>query len=130
MRWARFEREGTPGYGIVEDDLVEAIDGTPFDEWRRTGERHSVAEITWLPPVVPATFYCVGLNYADHIVMEAKLHGQRGVARARVGPGGGTRRPDRRGIGPSHGAQVARAPSRRRPVTRRLQRSAIEGTDS
>ena len=79
MRWTRFAREGTPSYGIVEDDLVEAVDGTPFGEWRRTGERRPVADITWLPPVVPPTFYCVGLNYADHIVMEAKLRGAEPV---------------------------------------------------
>ena len=79
MRWARFEREGNPGYGIVEDALVEAVDGTPFGDWRRTGERHPVAGITWLPPVVPPTFYCVGLNYAEHIAMEAKLRGAEPV---------------------------------------------------
>ena len=75
MRWARFERDGVASYGIVEDDVVETIEGTPFGEHRRTGDRHPIADITWLPPVVPPTFYCVGLNYAEHIVMAAKLLG-------------------------------------------------------
>ena len=28
MRWARFEHEGAAGYGIVEDDAVEAVEGS------------------------------------------------------------------------------------------------------
>ena len=79
MRWARFEHEGAAGYGIVEDDAVEAVEGTPFGEHRRTGIRHPLAGITWLPPVVPPTFYCVGLNYAEHVRMEAKLRGREPV---------------------------------------------------
>ena len=75
MRWARFEHDGAATYGIVEDEIVEAVDGTPFGEYRRTGERRPLAGIAWLPPVIPPTFYCVGLNYAEHIVMEAKLRG-------------------------------------------------------
>ena len=75
MRWARFERDGVAGYGIIADDVIEAIEGTPFGEHRRSGDRHPVAGITWLPPVIPPTFYCVGLNYAEHIVMAAKLLG-------------------------------------------------------
>ena len=42
MRWTRFERDGVATYGIVEDDLVEAVEGTPFGEHRRTGDRHAV----------------------------------------------------------------------------------------
>ena len=75
MRWTRFEHAGRATYGIVEGDAVEAVDGTPFGEYRRTGVRHPIDEITWLAPVVPPTFYCVGLNYAEHIRMEAKLRG-------------------------------------------------------
>ena len=79
MRWARFEHEGAAVCGIVEGDAVEAVEGTPFGEHRRTGIRHPLTGITWLPPVVPPTFYCVGLNYAEHILMEAKLHGREPV---------------------------------------------------
>ena len=75
MRWARFERDGAAAYGIVEGESIEAVEGTPFGEYRRTGVRHPLAGIAWLPPVVPPTFYCVGLNYAEHIRMEAKLRG-------------------------------------------------------
>ena len=79
MRWARFEHEGAATCGIVEDDAIEAVEGTPFVEYRRTGVRHPLADITWLPPVIPPTFYCVGLNYAEHILMEAQLRGAEPV---------------------------------------------------
>ena len=79
MRWARFEHDGAATYGIAEDEFVEAVDGTPFGAYRRTGDRHPLAGIAWLPPVIPPTFYCVGLNYAEHIVMEAKLRGAEPV---------------------------------------------------
>ena len=37
--------------------------------------RVPLADATWLPPVIPPTFYCVGLNYAEHLEMAAKLMG-------------------------------------------------------
>ena len=83
MRWARFEHDGATTFGTVEDEFIEVVEGTPFGEHRRTGVRRSIDGITWLPPVVPPTFYCVGLNYADHIVMEAKLRGVEPVLPAK-----------------------------------------------
>ena len=83
MRWARFEHKGAAGYGIVEDDFIEAVEGTPFGEYRRAGVRHPLAGIAWLPPVIPPTFYCVGLNYAEHVLMEAKLRGAEPVLPAK-----------------------------------------------
>ena len=85
MRWARFEHGGVTTYGIVEDDTVEAVEGTPFGEYRRTGVRHPLAAIGWLPPVIPPTFYCVGLNYAEHILMAAKLYGREPVLAGQAG---------------------------------------------
>lgn len=83
MRWARFEVEGQARYGIVDSAGIEAVDGTPFGEHQRSGERFALDAITWLPPVVPCNFYCVGLNYAEHIRMEAKLRGREPVLPAK-----------------------------------------------
>jgi 2-keto-4-pentenoate hydratase/2-oxohepta-3-ene-1,7-dioic acid hydratase in catechol pathway len=67
MRWCRFEHGGKRGQGIVEDDEVVVVEGDMLGEHRRTGERHAVERVNFLPPVVPSTFFCVGLNYAAHI---------------------------------------------------------------
>ena len=79
MRWARFECDGAVSYGIVEDGVVEVVEGNPFDGHRRTGKRHPFDAITWLPPVIPPTFYCVGLNYIEHVKMAAALRGEEPV---------------------------------------------------
>ena len=31
MRWARFEQNGTPTYGVVEGDEIIPVRGSPFD---------------------------------------------------------------------------------------------------
>jgi 2-keto-4-pentenoate hydratase/2-oxohepta-3-ene-1,7-dioic acid hydratase in catechol pathway len=75
MRWARFLHEGQARFGIVDDDGIEAVVGTPFDHYGRSGLRVPLAAVTWLPPVMPANFYCVGLNYAEHVIHAAKKRG-------------------------------------------------------
>jgi len=79
MRWSRFECDGTVSYGIVGNETVEVVEGNPFDGHRRTGEHHALDAITWLPPVIPPTFYCVGLNYAEHLKMSAERRGETPV---------------------------------------------------
>ena len=67
MRWARFDQNGTPAYGVVEGDEIIPVRGSPFEMWERTGTRLPLAEVKLLVPVVPATFYAAGLNYAEHV---------------------------------------------------------------
>jgi 2-keto-4-pentenoate hydratase/2-oxohepta-3-ene-1,7-dioic acid hydratase in catechol pathway len=77
MRWCRVPVAGGVSYGLVVDDVVEIVDGSPFGDHRRTGERSSLGDVTLLPPVVPGTFYAVGYNYARHVREAAE---RRGVA--------------------------------------------------
>jgi 2-keto-4-pentenoate hydratase/2-oxohepta-3-ene-1,7-dioic acid hydratase in catechol pathway len=67
MRWARFDQNGTPTYGVVEGDEIIPVRGSPFDAWERTGTRLPLAQVELLVPVVPPTFYAAGLNYAEHV---------------------------------------------------------------
>ena len=76
MRWARFEQNGTPTYGVVEGDQVIAVRGSPFDSWERAGTRLPFHAVKLLPPVIPPTFYACGLNYADHVREAAAKLGQ------------------------------------------------------
>lgn len=67
MRWCRFEEDGRPVYGIVEGENVVAVKGDPFSGHSPTGRVHRLSEVKLLVPVIPGTFYAVGLNYARHI---------------------------------------------------------------
>ena len=67
MRWARFDQNGTPTYGVVEGDEIIPVRGSPFDMWERTSSRLQLSEVRLLTPVEPPTFYAAGLNYAEHV---------------------------------------------------------------
>ena len=67
MKWCRFKTDGNTSYGLIEDNQVIAVDGTPFGEYRKTARIYPLASVKLDIPVVPPTFYCVGVNYADHV---------------------------------------------------------------
>jgi 2-keto-4-pentenoate hydratase/2-oxohepta-3-ene-1,7-dioic acid hydratase in catechol pathway len=77
MRWARFEHNGSIGYGAVEGDIVIPVRGSPFDAWERTGTRLKLNEVKLLVPVIPPTFYAAGMNYPDHVREMAEKVGQK-----------------------------------------------------
>jgi 2-keto-4-pentenoate hydratase/2-oxohepta-3-ene-1,7-dioic acid hydratase in catechol pathway len=67
MIWCRFDDAGRPRYGLVSGDAVTPVAGDPFTGHEpRPAERRPVADVRLLPPVVPGTFFCAGLNYAGH----------------------------------------------------------------
>lgn len=65
--WCRFSKDGQTSFGVVEGDQVTAVDGSPFGEHKRSNRTYALGNVKLLIPVVPPTFYCVGINYADHI---------------------------------------------------------------
>jgi 2-keto-4-pentenoate hydratase/2-oxohepta-3-ene-1,7-dioic acid hydratase in catechol pathway len=69
--WCRFTKDNWSGFGMVEDGTVTAVEGSPFGVHKRTGRAFPIASVKLLIPVVPPTFYCVGINYTDHIRMMA-----------------------------------------------------------
>src|ERR1700720_1434003 len=76
MRWVRYETNGHPAYGIVEGDTVTEVKGDPFAGYERTAIRRPLASVKLLVPVEPRTFYCAGLNYAEHVIEAARKRGQ------------------------------------------------------
>ncbi len=75
MRWCRFDDNGTARFGIVQGDMVQGVDGDPFDGYTKAGAPRRLSDVTLLTPVEPRTFYCVGLNYAKHIKEAADRNG-------------------------------------------------------
>jgi len=76
MRWLKFTANNQLSWGIVEGDHVTAISGDPFGEWQRTPRSHSIADVKIELPLVPRTFYCVGLNYLRHLKEAADKRGE------------------------------------------------------
>jgi 2-keto-4-pentenoate hydratase/2-oxohepta-3-ene-1,7-dioic acid hydratase in catechol pathway len=74
VRIARFSPPGsaeqTPAFGIVEgspgEETVAEIDGHPFAAFTFTGERHALADVRLLAPVLPSKVVAIGKNYAAH----------------------------------------------------------------
>ena len=67
MRWLKFTAAGQTSWGIVEGDRVIAVSGDPFGEWQRTAQSHALKDVKIELPLIPRTFYCVGLNYLKHL---------------------------------------------------------------
>jgi 2-keto-4-pentenoate hydratase/2-oxohepta-3-ene-1,7-dioic acid hydratase in catechol pathway len=66
MRWAQFKHSDTVSYGIVIENRVEPVSGSPFSKYVRSGISLPLSQVTLLPPVIPGTFYAVGFNYLGH----------------------------------------------------------------
>ena len=75
MRWARFDSNGTPTYGVVEGDTIIPVRGSPFEAWDRTSQKLKLADLKLMIPVEPPTFYAAGLNYAEHVKEAAQKLG-------------------------------------------------------
>lgn len=74
--WCRYEIEGKASYGLIEDDQVTQIRGTPFGPYNITSIRHALKTVKLLVPAIPNVFYCAGFNYADHVIKVAKRRGE------------------------------------------------------
>ncbi len=76
MRWLKFTADHKTSWGIVEGGRVIAVDGDPFSEWQRTSRGHALDAVKIELPLVPRTFYCVGLNYLKHLKEAANKRGE------------------------------------------------------
>lgn len=79
MKWCRFKTDRGSVFGLIEGDSVVAVEGTPFGEHKRTAQTYPLASVKLDIPVVPPTFYCVGVNYADHVRRMAEKRGSKPV---------------------------------------------------
>jgi 2-keto-4-pentenoate hydratase/2-oxohepta-3-ene-1,7-dioic acid hydratase in catechol pathway len=79
MQWCRFEAEGRASFGVIEDESVTALDGSPWGKHARVGSPRPLASVKLLVPTVPQNFFCVGVNYADHVRKMAEKRGSKPV---------------------------------------------------
>ena len=68
MKWVRYSIAGRSHYGIMNDnETIIQVRGDPFHGYDETRNVLQLNDVRLLPPVIPGTFYCVGLNYPSHI---------------------------------------------------------------
>lgn len=65
MRYLRFQKDGEPKYGILQDDnAIVELRGDFLSE--ETKNAHRLSEVKLLAPCQPTKIVAVGLNYSDH----------------------------------------------------------------
>lgn len=63
MKFARFDHDGTPSFGIVKDEEIIKLDGSLFDTYKQTRIHYPLRDVKLLPPAVPTKIVCVAHNY-------------------------------------------------------------------
>ncbi len=74
-KWCRFVAGDEPAFGLVEEDSVVRVQGSPFGSWSATDDFRPLSEVRLLVPVLPGTFYAIGSNYKDHVVARSAVKG-------------------------------------------------------
>jgi 2-keto-4-pentenoate hydratase/2-oxohepta-3-ene-1,7-dioic acid hydratase in catechol pathway len=76
MKWCRFQIGTHTSHGIVEDDRVIEVSGSPFEEHTVTKTTHRLDQVKLLPPAIPSILYAAGPNYRGHLEGMAKRRGE------------------------------------------------------
>ncbi len=75
MIWCRFSVGGDTSFGVVEGERVRRADGVPWGAHAIGSATLPLAAVKLELPVVPNTFFCVGVNYRDHVERMAAKRG-------------------------------------------------------
>jgi len=74
-KWCRFQADGKTAYGRIDGETVIAIDAAPWESHTETSRKYPLSSVKLLAPTMPTTFFCVGINYREHIIAAAKRRG-------------------------------------------------------
>ena len=77
MIWCRFTVDGETSFGVVEGDRVRKADGVPWGAHTIGATTCPLASVKLEIPAVPSTFFCVGVNYRDHVERMAAKRGTK-----------------------------------------------------
>ncbi|RJL25066.1 fumarylacetoacetate hydrolase family protein [Bailinhaonella thermotolerans] len=71
MRICRYSSGDGVSFGVVEggpgEEFVARMAGHPFEPIQLTGERHALADVRLVAPLLPSKIIAIGKNYADHV---------------------------------------------------------------
>ena len=73
MKWVRYQLKDETSYGLLDNNIVTKIDGSPFSEYQTTNQNITLDRVKILAPVIPKTFYAAGINYKKHVSEAAAL---------------------------------------------------------
>ena len=79
MKWCRFSTGGPISFGIIENDTVTEVQGSPFESYKKTSNTHKLDDVKLEVPVIPPTFYAAGINYPEHVTWAAQMRGEEPV---------------------------------------------------
>ena len=65
-KFARVELQGEPVFGLVDDEKVTQIAGTPFGQYELTEDVYDLGSLRLLSPCTPSKVLCMALNYQSH----------------------------------------------------------------
>ncbi|MGD1119648.1 MAG: fumarylacetoacetate hydrolase family protein [Dehalococcoidales bacterium] len=66
MKIVRFAHGGKEEYGVLYEDAVMSIEGSPFADIRETHQHYRLADLKLLAPCQPSKIVALGVNYHSH----------------------------------------------------------------
>ena len=66
MKYAKIEISGSAVWGIIENDMVNLLDKSVFDDGKPTDKLLKLSECRLLAPCEPSKIVAIGKNYSDH----------------------------------------------------------------
>ena len=65
MKYIRYKSNHSVKYGILEDSIVNELEGSIFQIPNKTGRHLNISEVTILSPISPSKVIALGYNYKD-----------------------------------------------------------------
>jgi 2-keto-4-pentenoate hydratase/2-oxohepta-3-ene-1,7-dioic acid hydratase in catechol pathway len=66
-KYVRYDHEGKVSYGVLADETIQELGGSPIEGARPTGKTVPLASVRLLAPVEPSKVIAVGFNYRSHL---------------------------------------------------------------
>ena len=66
MKIVRFLANNRTSYGVLNGQIIQAIEGRPFGSIKFSGEQFKVSRVKLLAPCQPSKIVALGVNYVSH----------------------------------------------------------------
>src|ERR1041385_9335191 len=77
MKWCRYSHQGETAYGLIDGEMVRKVEGEPWGAHTTAAQGVPLVNVKLEVPVIPSTFFCVGVNYRDHVERMAAKRGTK-----------------------------------------------------